>query len=203
MDKDIEKLETEILDRAKSSLQANIEYLLSMEREFDKDTRALYEFLREKTDYVLADCKDPGKFEEFQLYARAFTRAAYAHIEGASYLMRLMVLWAHDRGELHLSETDYAKLSEKYTFNSFKDNFNLAFNHFTRLFGSAFRPNKNDPRYQSFLRGIEARDSTMHPKTPVRFSMSGDAVRDVQLGLLWFSETFRELLHSLSGVQGK
>lgn len=104
MDKDIEKLETEILDRAKSSLQENIEYLLSMEREFDKDTRALYELLREKTDYVLADCKDPEKFEEFQLYARAFTRAAYAHIEGASHLMRLMVLWAHDRGELHLSE---------------------------------------------------------------------------------------------------
>ena len=203
MENDIEQLEKEILGGAKKSLQASVEYLLSMELQFDKDTRELYRLVREKTDNVLGDENDSKKFEEFQLYARAFTRAAYAHIEGVAYLMRMVVLWAHDRGELQLSETDQEKLSEKYRYNSFKDNFNLAFNYFTRLFGSAFRPNKKDPRYKSFLRGIDARDSTMHPKSPICFSMSGDAVRDVQMGLLWFSESFRELLHSLNGDQRK
>lgn len=199
MEQNREKLETEILEGAKSSLQASIVYLLSMEREFDKDTRELHRLVKEKTDQVLTAQKHTKKYEEFQLYARAFVRSVYAHIEGVTYLMRMAVLWACERDEIQLSETEQAKLSEKHRFNSFKDNFSLAFNHFARLFGSTFRPNKNDPGYQSFLRGVDARDAIMHPKTPVQFGMSGDSVRDVQLGLLWFSEMFRQLLHSLEG----
>jgi len=197
MEKHLDELEVQIIEEAKSSLQASIEYLLSMECEFDKDTRELYKLAKEKADQVLADQNNSQKYDEFQLYTRAFIRSVYAHIEGVTCLMRIAILWASERGEIQLSETEKAKLSEKYRYNSFKDNFNLAFNHFTRLFGSAFRPNKNDPRYQNFLKGVDTRDSIMHPKTLVQFCMSGDSLRDVQLGLLWFSETFRQLLHSL------
>ena len=201
MDGDTKALESEIVGKAKQSLSNSVDYLMSMERVFDKDTRRLYEMLRTKVDAVLDDQNNEEIFSEYQLYARSFVRAVFAHVEGITFLMRQVVLWAYERKEISLSEVEYQKLSEKNRFNSFRDNFDLAFNYFTRLFRFAFRPNKDDARWQNFCRASVVRDSIAHPKTPTQFLLSGDAVRDAQLGLLWFSDNFREMLQRISSVK--
>ncbi|MCC6208645.1 MAG: hypothetical protein IT488_10905 [Gammaproteobacteria bacterium] len=196
-----EQINDEILAEAKRSLAGSLNYLLTMEQMFDRDTRRLYELIRPKVAAVLKDKRDMVAYDDLQLYGRAFIRAMFAHVEGVTYLLRQVVLWAHDRNELELSETELARLSETYKFNTFKDNFQLGFNHFAATLGSTYQPNKTDPRYQSFLRAIKVRNAITHPKFPAGFGISGDALRDAQLGLLWFHESFQSLLGSLSGAR--
>jgi len=189
----------------KRDLGASIQYLVDMERMFDHDTRRLFEFVRAHTDSVLSDRQNSAKFDEFQLYARAFVRAFFAHVEGVTYLMRQVVIWAHDRDEIALTEPEVSSLSEsernaagKLRFNSVKENFRLAFNYFPRLFGSTYRPDKSGQGWHFFCTSIRVRDAITHPKTTTEFKLSGDAVREAQIAAVWFNEILRKLLVSCS-----
>lgn len=187
----------------KQDLGASIQYLLDMERMFDHDTRRLFELVRVHMDSVLADRQNSAKFEEFQLFARAFVRALFAHVEGVTYLKRQVVLWAYDRGEIALTQSELSSLSEgarggtgKCQFNTVKENFRLAFDYFPRLFGSSYQPDKNSQGWCFFCRSIKVRDAITHPKTTTEFKLSGDAVREAQIAAMWFNETLRSLLIS-------
>ena len=179
----------------KQDLGASIQYLLEMERMFDHDTRRLFEFVRVHLDSVLADRQNSAKFEEFQLFSRAFVRALFAHVEGVTYLVKQVVLWANDRGDIALTESELSSLCEGKR-NTVKKNFDLAFEYFPRLFGSSYRPDKKSQGWNFFCRSIKVRDAITHPKTTMEFKLSGDAVRETQIAATWFNKTLRSLLTS-------
>lgn len=191
----------------KGSLGASIQYLVEMERMFDHDTRRLFALVRTHIDSVLDDRHDSAKFDEFQLFARAFVRALFAHVEGVTYLMRQVVIWAHDRGEIALTEAERSALSERENgtaeprFNPFKKNFRLAFHHFPRLFGSSYQLDKSGQGWHFFCASIKVRDAITHPKTTTAFKLSGDALREAQIAAVWFKESLRDLLVSCSDDQ--
>ncbi len=179
----------------KQDLGASIQYLLDMERMFDHDTRRLFELVRVHLDSFLADRQNSAKFEEFQLFARAFVRALFAHVEGVTYLLQQVVLWANDRGDIAVTESELSSLREGKR-NTVKENFHLAFDHFPRLFVSSYRPDKNSQGWSFFCSSIKVRDAITHPKTTMEFKLSGDAVREAQIAATWFKETLRSLLIS-------
>ena len=193
----------------KRSLGASIQYLVDMERMFDHDTRRLFELVRKHIDSVLEDRHDPAKFDEFQLFARAFVRALFAHVEGVTYLMRQVIIWAHDRGEIALTEAERSDLNErepmtgKPRFNSLKENFRLAFQHFPKLFGSPYQLDKSGQDWHFFCASIKVRDAITHPKTTSEFKLSSDALREAQRAAVWFNESLRDLLISCSDDQRK
>lgn len=199
MDKlELERFEKEILDDAKSSLHASIEYLNGMVRYFDGDTRKFYGLATQAMAKVAKNgFKDGPEFAEWQIYERALIRALFAEIEGTTAAMRQVVLWAHDRGEFSLSEFEQANLSEKHRFNKLKDNFSFSFKYFTTLFNSPYTVNKQSTEWTTFLRSIKIRDGVIHPKTPMSFQVSGDAAMDIEKTVLWFNQIYKELIESI------
>ncbi len=199
---ELERREQEILCDASSSLSASIEYLNAMLRYFDGDTRKFYELANHwMTAVAKGGFRDGPEFTEWQIYERALIRSLFAEIEGTTAAMRQIVLWAHERGEYSLSETEQARLSEKHRFNTCKDNFKLSFKHFTLLFESPYLVNKNSSEWNTFLKSIKIRDGLMHPKSPLGFQVSGDMAKDINETLQWFTETYRELITSIPNAK--
>ncbi len=194
----LEKFEKELIDDASSSLEAGIGYLNSMLKYFDGDTRQFYKLATHAMGEVAANgFKDGPEFAEWQIYERALIRALFAQIEGTTAAMSQIVLWAHNRGEYSLSESELGKLSEKHHFNKLKDNFSLAFKYFSLLFNSSHSINKNSLEWSTFLRSIQIRDGVMHPKTPLGFQVSGDAALDIEQTVQWFNKIYSELMRSI------
>ena len=195
--------ETEFLAYARTGLGPTVDYLLRMERLFDSDTRAFLALTRGAVDSLLEERENASRFAQQQLLARSLIRASFAHIEGVAYLMREAVLWAHDRGEIPLLPSELSLLSEgvrggKRRFNSFQRNVELAFEYFPKAYGADFALDTVDPRWESFQHAIRVRDAITHPKVASEFGVSGDALRDAQLALYWFSDNFRRLLAACS-----
>ena len=109
---DAKKIEAEHVDSAKRRLAGSIGHLLAMEQAFDHDTRRLFELVRPYAQAVLADRQNETKFDEFQLFARAFIRALFAHVEGVTHFLRQVVLWAYERGEIGLDASRLSRLRE-------------------------------------------------------------------------------------------
>jgi len=203
MDKqELEKVERDILTDANSSLAASIEYLNGMLRYFDIDTRKFHGLATEWMAKVAeGGFKDGPEYTEWQIYERALIRALFAEIEGTTAAMRQIVLWAHERGEYTLSDIEHATLSEKHRYNTCKDNFTVAFKHFTLLFDSRYAVNKNSQEWNTFLRSIKVRDGLMHPKSPLGFQVSGDMAKDINETLHWFNQTYSDLIKSIPNAR--
>jgi hypothetical protein len=195
--------EDEKLELVKKDVRLSLRYLKLMNELFHYDTmRALVLCRSEEEKFN----KNESTYEEYQFWLRGLIRTSFAHIEGVTFLMRQFAIWAWDRAELILTETEAAKLAEeevvgegeekrrKRRFNSLQDNFELAFKYFPQVFKVQFRLNKGDVGWPTFLRAIQVRNAVTHPKKPSEFMLSGVAVKDVRDTVIWFGETMSTLL---------
>lgn len=98
-----------MLVRAKQDLASGLTYLATMNRLFDADTQR---------DLALAQSVlrelDAGKasYHDVAFQFRALLRTFFAQVEGTTYILRQMALWAHDRSEIALSNEELYRLSE-------------------------------------------------------------------------------------------
>jgi hypothetical protein len=193
----------EMLETVKRDLRLSLRYLNQMNGLFHYDTMRALELCREKEEGFK---QEKVTYQEYGFWLRGLIRTSFAHIEGVAFLMRQFAIWAWERSELALTEAEAAKLTEEEVvgegdqkrrrkrFNSFQENFELAFKYFPQAFGASFRLNKGDTGWPAFLRAIQIRNSVTHPKKPGEFMISGTALKDVRDTVIWFGETMSSAL---------
>lgn len=195
----------EMLELVKRDIRLSLRYLKQMNGLFHYDTMRALELCRVKEEEFK---EQKVTYEEYGFWLRNLIRTCFAHIEGITFLMRQSALWAFERSDLSLTEAEVAKLTEeevvgegdqqrrKKRFNSFQDNFELAFKYFPQAFGAHFRLNKGDTGWPTLLRAIQVRNAVTHPKKPSEFMISGVVLKDVRDTVIWFSETMSTVLNA-------
>lgn len=191
---------TLLVDRAKQDLFASLVYLNAMVNLFGKDTAYAMEHLAIANDRLITNECD---YHEFMYYARTLIRAFFAQVDGVCYVLRRLVLWAHDRAEIQLSDEELYLLSEgdrgtsgsrMRKYNSVADNLVFSCAHFSKLFGDEYLLNKSTNEWAVFRRAIAARHAITHPKDVESFVLPARTLEDIRHSIIWFSETMKELL---------
>jgi len=192
-----------MFELVKRDLALSLRYMKQMNGLFHYDTMRAVALATEKQQEFN---RGEASYEEYMFWLRGLIRTSFAHIEGVTYLMRQMTIWAWERSEIILTEDEAAKLMEeelierdgekikKKRFNQLRENFELAFKYFPMAFGASFRLNKGDTGWPSFLNAAKTRNAVTHPKKPSEFMLSGIAVKEIKDTMTWFSETMSKLL---------
>jgi len=202
----------EMLELVKRDLRLSLSYLNQMNGLFHYDTMRALELCRTKEAEF---SRQEITYEEYGFWLRNLIRTCFAHFEGITFLMRQSAMWAAERSELSLTEVEAAKLAEeevigegdqkrrKKRFNSFQENFELAFKYFPQAFGANFRLNKGDVGWPTLLRAIQVRNAVTHPKKPSEFMISGVALKDVGDTVIWFGEVMSSALNACEAASRK
>lgn len=141
-------------------------------------------------------------------WRRALLRSFLSEVEGLLFVMRRIILWAHDRGELPLSvgeacmlrEQDFAfdarkrKVIERHRFNRLQDNFILTFSIFPKVFGSTFVVDYGGVGWDCFQRAVDARNSITHPKSIGDVLLAGSIYNATADAISWFHESLSNIL---------
>jgi hypothetical protein len=199
----------EMLELVKQDIRRSLGYLNQMNALFHFDTMRAFDLCRTKEEEFK---QEAVTYEEYGFWLRGLIRTSFAHIEGVTFLMRQFAVWSWERSELSLAEAEAAKLAEEEVtgegdqkrrrkrFNSFQENFELAFRYFPQAFGASFRLNKGDVGWPTFLRAIQVRNAVTHPKKPSEFMISGTALKDVRDTVIWFGETMSSVLNACAAA---
>lgn len=204
------EIEADFEELAKRDLVAGIKHLSLMDDLFHQDTlrclRKCHE-LEQQSDQFSADRE---LFREYQFWCRTLLRAFFAHVEGLSYVMRRMVLWAHERGECELSIEEISLLREKsYSYNvrrkkiegkdspnRFLENLLLAFDLLPKALGAEFKLQFSDHRWDSFQKALAARHSITHPKTVEEFILTGETIFYLKDSVVWFGQHIKGIVNA-------
>jgi len=146
--------------------------------------------LRKDTDRCTAECQkakavtgsgqvNPEAYAELGFWYRNLARSFMSYVEGILYVMRRLIIFAHERGEMDLSpgevvlvsETDFTfntrrkRIEERDAPNRLLENFILTFSIFPRVFGSEFEVNYGDHGWEKFQALVKMRNAFTHPKS--------------------------------------
>ena len=193
---------------AKQDLVAGIQHLARMDELFHQDTLRCLHKCNELGQQYERFSVDRELFREYQFWSRTLLRAFFAHVEGLSYVMRRMVLWAHERGECELSIEEASLLREEsYHYNvrrkrieardspnRFLENLLLAFDLFPRALGTEFKPQLSDHRWDSFQKALAARHAITHPKKVEEFILTGETILYLKESVVWFGQLIQDML---------
>lgn len=150
-----------------------------------------------------------GEFDEaeHQYWCRVMIRSTLAMIDGLCYLMRQLVVWACERGELSLSPAEKLFLREESGVfrkgrietveknNRFFENLEVAFCYFPLLFGVEFRLNKSGRGWESFKKAVSTRDIITHPKSLSDLTLSSSDLSAVKERIRWFADICLNLFY--------
>jgi hypothetical protein len=147
---------------------------------------------------------EDGELDRFQFWFRALVRSFATQVEGTCYYLRKASADAFDRGRLpslpaelrpKLLEEDPNTPGRK-RYNSFLENVELGFEWFAAAFGKSFKLPKGDHRWGNFRQLVECRNQITHPKSLQDFAATAHQILPAQQGMLWFSDSFKELVVS-------
>jgi hypothetical protein len=188
----------EIRDRAKQDLNASLHYFGLMNQLLSEDATRAMRLAREFFERTQVE-SNSAEFHEFMFYERTFVRALFAWMEGIAFVIREIVLWASDRGEIELSGDEKWRLSEgevgtspknRRKFNQPQENLALACRHFARLFNVEYEVDRSGKGWQALVRAIGVRDGITHPKSIDAFVFGSAQIADVQATFMWVAEVF-------------
>ena len=144
-----------------------------LQRDVDRATKIMIE----RQDQVHAK---QIEWEEFAFHVRHLVHAAFAQVEGLSYVLRQIALWARDRGEIVLTDDEAAELKEVdrrndaiVRRNSIVRNLELGYSMFSRALGldPPLRIDKGGVGWRNFSAALEIRNDITHPKNLYSFSL--------------------------------
>lgn len=191
----------DIYKKAQRDIIASLAYFNALNGLFRKDVHISLEQFR----VSLEDAKDDKYF-----WYRTTLRSFFAYVDGIIYIMKDIILWAHKRKEIELSESEVLIIKEERpvfrkkkvevtsSYNSFDVNFDLSMMYFPRVFHSNFKMNKGENRYNTFRKSLENRHSVTHPKRMEDYLIPPEGAEDLKNAIIWFSETMQALMSSCS-----
>jgi len=199
---------------ARLSVATGFQYFKTMNDALVADTkRCLEECLRIKSE--LGDgAIPPTEYAEMGFWYRGLARATMSYAEGLLYVMRQLIVFAEDRGDLRLSdgeswlvrERQWAfnpnakerekRIKERGRFNRLLENFVLTFDLFPQIFGSSFEIDYSDKGWKSFQELIELRNSATHPKTVDDVLLRPEWPNLIKDAAVWFLGVLRDMTSS-------
>ncbi len=196
---------TEMYERARQDLHASIVYLGVMNNLFYSDTERCLRTCIEKNKAIE---KNEIDYNELMFWYRSLIRTFYAYVEGTTFLMRQIIIWAHERSDIKLSDSEIMQLREVRLVgdgesvktcakhNTVLENVTLAFEYFPVMFHSSYELTKSDHRWDSFRTALKARDSITHPKLVEDYLLPAEVLRQLQEAIVWFHESMSGLTKS-------
>jgi hypothetical protein len=181
--------------------------------------------LTEDTDRCMVTCRDlraklyagalsldSHEYQELNFWHRTYIRTFITHVEGLLFVMRRIVAWAHDRGEVDLTPGEAVLIREKqYYFNSEKkrveakvknnkllENFVLAFDLFPRVFGSSFQVDYGNNGWEIFQSVVRVRNCLTHPKAPQDTLLQPELYHKISDAVTWFLSCLEGLFASVN-----
>jgi hypothetical protein len=167
--------------------------------------------LRKDTDRCSTECQNlaavarsdqitPEAYSELGFWYRNLARSFMSYVDGILYVMRRLIIFAHERGEIELSPGEAVLVREKdFSFNARKkrieerdvhnrllENFILTFSIFPRVFGSEFKVNYGHHGWEKFQDLVEMRNSYSHPKSVDDTLLRPELPNTVRDALVWF-----------------
>ena len=178
--------------------------------------------LRKETDRCSTECQNlaavagsdqitPDAYSELGFWYRNLARSFMSYVDGILYVMRRLIVFAHERGEVELSPGEAVLVREKvFTINVRKkrieerdahnrllENFFLTFSIFPRVFGSEFKVNYGHHGWEKFQNLVDMRNTLSHPKSVDDTLLRSELPNTVRDALVWFYTNMRNFFNSV------
>jgi hypothetical protein len=123
-----------------------------------------------------------------------------SYVEGLLYVMRRLIIFAHERGEIELSPGDSVlvretvftfnvrrkRIEEKDAPNRLLENFVLTFSLFPKVFASEFEVNYGDHGWEKFQMLVKMRNILTHPKSVNDTLLAPELPNTLRDATVWF-----------------
>lgn len=196
------------------SLWTGFKYFKQMDASLRKDRDRCYdECLRAKAIYE-ASSDTPEAYDEVGFWYRNLTRAFMTYVEGMLYVMRRIIIFAHERGEIDLDlgeavlvrETGFTvnvnrkRINSRETPNRLLENFVLTFRLFPKVFGSEFEVDYGDHGWEKFQKLVTMRNNLTHPKFTKDTRLPSDLPNTVRDASSWCYKNIAGIFGSADGA---
>jgi SEC-C motif-containing protein len=187
-------------------------YFKIMSEALAKDTRRCMNVCLElKAKLPEGQPIDSPTYIELSFWYRNLLRAFVSEVEGLLFVMRRIIVWADERGELNISpaqavlvrEVDYRmdvrrkRIDERERPNRLLENFILTFSLFPRVFASEFEIDYGNNGWEAFQKIVAARNSVTHPKSPQDTLLRADMPTNLSVAAAWFYSLVTGFLRSV------
>ncbi len=194
---------------AKLSAAASFNYFATMSKSLNRDTVRCVGFCRALKDQLVeGKSKMEDLTEDLDFWYRTLLRAFITEVEGMLFVMRQIVVWASERGEIELSTAEAAlireqefvinvarkRIEERDRSNRLLENFFLTFSLFPKVFRSSFQVDYGNHGWEMFQRVVKVRNSITHPKNPGDLVLHPNMYNVVLDAFSWFHECIHQLL---------
>ena len=198
-------------DMARLSLWMGFRYFSVMNDELRKDTDRCSKECQNLAAITGSGQIAPETYAELGFWYRNLTRSFMSYVEGILYVMRRLIIFAHERGEIELSPGEAVLVREMgYTINARKkrveerdipnrllENFVLTFRIFPRVFGSKFEVDYGHHGWEKFQDLVDMRNALTHPKSVDDTLLRSELPNTVRDALVWFYINIGNLFKSV------
>jgi hypothetical protein len=201
-------------DMARLSRAMGFQYFRVMNDELRKDAdRCSKECLKARA--VTGSVQiTPEAYAELGFWYRNLARSFMSYVEGILYVMRRLIIFAHERGEIELSpgeavlvrETDFTfnirrkRIEERDASNRLLENFILTFSIFPRVFASEFEVNYGDHGWEKFQALVNMRNALTHPKSIEDTLLRPELPNTVRDASVWFYTNMNDFFGSVDAI---
>jgi hypothetical protein len=200
-------------DLARLSRATSFQYFKTMEKALGADTRRyMDECLKVKEERGESPLSQE-EYAELGFWYRGLARELLTYVEGLLFVMRRLVVYAEERGEIRLTpgegalmrELDYTfnlsrkRIEEKPRYNRFLENFILAFQHFPQVLGSSFEVDYGAHGWEKMQRLVKMRNSLTHPKSVNDTLLIPEMPNVIRDAAIWFFGCMRDLTATVDG----
>jgi len=210
--KDNDSQAFDIEDLAKLSPATGFQYFRAMEKALGADTRRyMDQCLRVKAETEGTGPLSQEQYTELGFWYRGLARALLTYVEGMLFVMRRLIIYAEQRGELDLSaaeitvvrEVEYTvnvsrkKIKERSRPNRFLENFVVSFQLFPQVFGSSYRVDYGTQGWEELQQLVKLRNDLTHPKSVHDTILAPEMPNLIRDAATWFFTCMRDLMVSV------
>ena len=155
---------------------------------------------------LVEDCSTAGKLwhQHNDGYTkRSYVRAFFAFVEGNTYRMKQLCIYAHNNGKYHLSDKDLEKAmeikmdihgNEKIIKIKTLDNVKLSFSLFSKVFGIENTLDTSGTQWNNFRKALDIRHRLTHPKSPSDFNLCHDDMLLIEKSAKFYRDSTLRLI---------
>ncbi len=205
----------ELLEIARLSRAMSLQYFKNMDKALSADTnRFMEECLKLKGEKDSQGPLTPQEYAKLGFWYRGLARALLIYVEGLLLVMRQLVIYAEERGEVNLSagenalvrEVSYSlngpsgKVEERKKYNSFSEKFILSCRFFPQVLGSSFEVDYSVHGWEMMKRLVRHRNDLTHPKQFQSTILEPELANVIRDASTWFFGCMRDLVASADTV---
>lgn len=157
-------------------------------------------------------------YRDLDFWYRSLLRAFCSELEGVLFVMRQIIMWSYERGEIQLSPAEATLLYERsYSvniqrkrvderhgqFNRLLETFVLAFILFPRAFNSNFSVDYSNHGWECLQAVVEVRNEMTHPKGIGSMVMPAPMFQNLPDAISWFYGTISTMAGTMAEEKRK